>query len=322
MDRFLKNQNVKKPPQNFASADVICVWGPEGIGKTWLAEQTGGVHLTEEVLRSKQATLDFLERMRTSNQAVIIDDFESVKDLVGLRELTGCPSRGQMFITSRVPIKLAFPVLNHEYPVPTPEKIIKIINFLKPGTDETRLRKLAEEARGSIRYVINELDFQSDQRDFFQEPKKDLEVLFCKGVNLKNPEYIHEHGYSWAVVQENYPDGHITLEQIAELAADMTDVDIIDERMYREQSWTLLPYFTSLAIFKPALLLNKSLKKLRPGSLWTKFQNECMKRKKVEALKRKYGLEPEHIEFWAKILKDSADPQDLTFMKKISSFQK
>lgn len=321
MDRFLKNQKVKKPPQDFTTAEVICVWGPEGIGKTWLAEQTGGVHLTEEVLRAKQSTLEFLERMRSSDQAVILDDFESVKDLVGLRELTGCPSRAQMFITARAPIKLTFPVLNHEYPVPTPEKIIKIINFLKPGTDESRLSKLAAEAKGSIRYVLNEIDFQSDQRDFFQEPKKDLEMLFCKGSGHRG-DHIHEHGYSWAVVQENYPDGNLTLEQIAELATDMTDVDIIDERMYREQSWALLPYFTALAIFKPAMLINKSLKKLRPGSLWTKFQNECMKRKKVEALKRKYGLEPEHIEFWAKILRDEADPQDFSFMKKISSFQK
>lgn len=321
MDRFLKTSHAKKQPQDFASADVICMWGPEGIGKTWLAEQTGGVHLTEDTLRSKQSTLDFMARMRSSDQAVIIDDFESLKDLVGLRELKGSPSRAQMFITARGPIKLSFPVLNHEYPIPTSEKIIKIINFLKPGTDEKRLRKLAEEAKGSVRYVLQELEFFSDQRDFFQEPRKDLEVLLCKGVAGHVPSCIHEHGFSWAMVQENYPDGNLSLDQIAELAEDMTDVDIIDERMYREQSWGLLPYFAILAIFKPAFLVKKSLKKLRPGSMWTKFQNECMKRKKVEALKRKYGLEPEFIEYYSHVLKD-ADPQEISFMKKISTFCK
>jgi len=321
MDRFLKTRDVKKPAQDFASAEVICVWGPEGIGKTWLAENTGGVHLTEDILRSKQSTLDFMARMRSSDQAVIMDSFESLKDLVGLRELQGSPSRAQMFITARSPIKLPFPVLNHEYPVPTPEKIIKIINFLKPGTDEKRLQKLAEEAKGSVRYVLQELEFCSDSRDFFQEPRKDLEVIFCKGVKGHAPKCIHEHGFSWAMVQENYPDADLSLDQIAELAEDMTDVDIIDDRMYREQSWDLLAYFAALAIFKPAFLVKKSLKKLRPGSMWTKFQNECMKRKKVEALKRKYGLEPEFVEYYALLLNE-ADPQEISFMKKISTFCK
>jgi hypothetical protein len=320
MDKFLKTRDVKKPSQDFASADVICVWGPEGIGKTWLAEQTRGVHLTEDILRSKQTTLEFLARMRTSDCPVILDDFEAVRDLIGLRELKGAPSKAQMFITARSPVKLSFPVLNHEYPVPTPEKIIKIINFLKPGADEGLVHRLAGSANGSVRSVLQELEFRSDQRDFFQEPKRDLEVLLCRGVSGKKPGLttIHEHGYMWAVVQENYADA-LTLDDIAEVAHDMTDVDIIDERMYREQSWELLPYFAVSAIFRPALLIQKSLKKLRPGSLWTKFQNECMKRKKVEALRRKYGLKPEHMEFYAKII---TDPQDLIFMKKMTTFSK
>jgi hypothetical protein len=318
MDRFLKTRTIKKPVQDFASANVICIWGPEGIGKTWLAEQTGGVHLTEDILRSKQTTLDFLEKMRSSDQAVIIDDYESLKDLVGLRELTGSPSRAQMFITSRVPIKTAYPVLNHEYPIPTPEKIIKIINLLKPGTDAVRLRKLAEESGGSVRYVLQEIEFCSDQRDFFQEPRKDLEVLFCKGDGHR-PTSIHEHGFSWAVVQENYPDGKLSMEQIADLSEGMTDVDIIDARMYREQAWHLLPYFISSAIFKPAFMINKSLKKLRPGSMWTKFQNQCMKAKKVEALRRKYGIIPEYIEFYQNVIPE-LDATEKTFMKKISTF--
>jgi hypothetical protein len=323
MDRFLKTSNLKKQSQDFASADVICVWGPEGIGKTWLAENTGGVHLTEDTLRSKQATLDFMARMRTSDQAVIIDDFEAVKDLVGIRELKGSPSRSQMFITSRVPVKLAFPVLNHEFPIPSTEKIIKIINFLKPVADEKLLRKLAEDAKGSVRYVLQELEFRSDARDFFQEPRQALEVLFCKGAagELPNMSAIHEHGFMWAVVQENYPDGNISLADIAEIAEVMTDVDIIDERMYREQSWNLLPYFAASAIFKPAHIVKKSLKKLRPGSMWTKFQNECMKRKKVEALRRRYGIDPQYLPFYAQILTE-ADPQDISFMKKISTFCK
>jgi hypothetical protein len=318
MDKFLKITRLKNPLQDFASADVICIWGPEGTGKTWLAEQSGGTFLTEDILRSKQGTLDFLERMRASRRPVILDDYESVKDLVGLRELTGSPSKSQMFITARAPIKLNFPVLNYEIPIPTKEKIIKILKVLKPEVDEKQVGPIAEVSNGSIRFVLQELEFRSDQRDFFQGPRKDLEVLFCKDVTGEKPEYIHEHGFMWAVVQENYPET-LDLDKIAEIAHDMTDVDIIDERMYREQSWDLIPYLVNSAIFKPAYIINKKIKKLRPGSMWTKFQNECMKKKKLEILRKKYGLESEFIEFYAKIIKD-LDPQDLNFMKKISKF--
>jgi chromosomal replication initiation ATPase DnaA len=86
MDRFLKTKERKTPSQNFAEADVICLWGPPGIGKTHLVEQTGGIWLGEDTLRSKQNTLEFIGRVRSADRAVIIDDFESVADLVGLRE--------------------------------------------------------------------------------------------------------------------------------------------------------------------------------------------------------------------------------------------
>ena len=73
MDRFLKTKERKTPSQNFAEADVICLWGPPGIGKTHLVEQTGGIWLGEDTLRSKQNTLEFIGRVRSADRAVIID---------------------------------------------------------------------------------------------------------------------------------------------------------------------------------------------------------------------------------------------------------
>lgn len=308
-------------------AGTVCFWGPPGIGKTHLVEMTGGIWLTEDILRSKQGTLDFLARVRSADRPVIIDDFESVSDLVGLRELTGPPSRAQLFITARHPVKLHFPVHNQEYPPPCPEKIEKIIFSKKPDADKAKVAALIAQSNGSVRFVLQGLEFNSDAPDNFQEPKHDLEVLFVKGVKGIRPTIgtLHEHGYSWAVVQENYLDGpNLSMDAIAEIATMMSTADVIDEHIYRTQNWDQMQYFINEAVFRPALLIKKTLKKLRPGSLWTKFQNHCMKRKKLEAVYKKIGSDSLDV-LPLVILRPDAypelTPQDISFVKKMCTFK-
>lgn len=330
MDRFIKTKSQKSVPgsaQEIASAGAVCFWGPPGIGKTHLVEIARGIWLTEDILRSKQGTIDFMQRVRSADRPVIIDDFESVEDLVGLRELTGPPSRSQLFITARNPVKLHFPVLNQEYPRPSPEKIEKIIFSKKPDADPAKVRELVGRANGSVRFVLQALEFNSDAPDNFQEPKHDLDVLFVKGVRGVRPTIgtLHEHGYSWAVVQENYPDApNLTMDDIANVALMMSTADIIDDHIYRTQDWDQMQFFVVQAVFSPAAIIKKTLKKLRPGSLWTKFQNYCMKRKKLEAIYKKIGSKS--IDDVPLVIARAADypeltPQDVTFMKKICTFK-
>lgn len=330
-DRFIKTKGQKTPapvPQALTESDVVCFWGPPGIGKTHLVAESGGIWLTEETLRAKQVTLEFLGRVRSSDRPVIIDDFETVSDLVGLRELTGRPSRGRLFITARSPVKLSFPVFNVEFPVPTREKLFKIVSKIKPEADPLKIHDLAERAQGSVRFVLQGLEFDSDAHDNFQEPKRDLEVLLVKGAKGGRPclETLHEHGYSWAVVQENYPDApHLTLTDIADIADMMSRAALIDDCIYRKQQWELLPYFAVDAVFAPSMKIKKTLKKLRPGSMWTKYQNECMKRKKLESILAKIGggTTTDHIPIL--ISHASRYPQltaqDVAFMKKICTFK-
>lgn len=330
MDRFLKTGTQKipeRPPQALVDAGTLCFWGPPGIGKTYMAEKTGGIWLGEDILRSKQSTLDFMERVRSADRAVIIDNFEALSDLVGIRELKGPPSRGQLFITARDPVKLAFPVLNIEFPIPGPEKIFKIVSELRPNALHAAIHELAARADGSVRCVLQGLDFKTDAPDNFTEPKKDLEVILVRGVKGNAPalDRLHEHGYSWGVVQENYPDApHATLCDIATMADMMSRADIIDEHIYKTGMWDLAPYFAVQAVFAPALIIKKTLKKLRPGSMWTKYQNFCMKKKKLEAIYEKIGARDS--ERFPLILHQTKDwprltPQDITFMKKICTFK-
>lgn len=326
MDRFLKKKETKSLTQSFAEADTVCVWGPAGIGKTHFIEQTGGIHLTEETLRSKQATLEFMERVRSTDRDVLIDNFESVEDLVGLRELKGCPSGGRLFLTAMGPVKLPFPVTNYQLPVPTPEKIIEIVLGKKPTASPALVKQLADEAGGSVRYVLQGVEFPSDARDLFTDPKTDLEILLVKGVPGRRPRWdsLHEHGYSWAVVQENYIDAPLNLDQLADLAESMSRADVIDEYIYRSGQWDLATYFAIEAVFGPAFKIKKTLKKLRPGSIWTKYQNACMKRKKLEALFQKLGSrDMERLPLVALRPQDypTITPQEISFMKKICTFK-
>lgn len=323
MDRFLNTRRVKKNLLNFTTSNCVCIWGPEGTGKTWLAEQTNGIHMTDDVLRSKQNTLDFIDRVHSTDQAVILDDYETMKDLVGFRELTGPPSLGPFILTGRHPAKLSFPVENYEIPIPTPERITCIVLGLRPNARPELVQRLAASANGSIRNVLSGLDFPSDHRDFFQDPKKDCEVLFVKGVTGRVPTFrdIHEHGYMWNVVQENYLDGpKLELGAIADCAESLSATDLFDEKMYRDQSWELMGYFCALGIFFPASLVGKSLKGLRKGAMWTKFQNMCVKAKKIEEFKQRYGVQSELLDFYVKI--GQIPKQDLTTMKKMCTFGK
>lgn len=330
MDRFIKTKSQKTAStsaQELGDAGAVCFWGPPGIGKTHLVELAGGVWLTEDILRSKQGTIDFLEKVRSTDRPVIIDDFETVSEFVGLRELTGPPSRGQLLITARDPVKLPFPVLNVEYPVPTPERIEKIIFLKKPDADRAKVAELAAKARGSVRFVLQGLEFQSDDPDNFQEPKRDLEVLLVKGVKGVRPTIstLHEHGYSCAVVQENYIDAPgLSLGALADIAEMLSSADTIDEHIYRTQKWDLTQLFVVESVFRPAYVINKSLKKLRPGSLWTKFQNYCMKRKKLETIFKK--IKTNSLEAFPLVTARAAEypeltPQDVAFMKKICTFK-
>ena len=152
-------------------------------------------------------------------------------------------------------------------------------------------------------------------------------MLFVKGAKGVRPTIgtLHEHGYSWAVVQENYPDGpNLTMDGIADIAEMMSMADLIDENIYRTQNWDQTQFFIVEAVFMPAFIIKKTLKKLRPGSLWTKFQNYCMKRKKLEAIYKK--IKTNSIDALPLVALKAEDypeltPQDVTFMKKICSFK-
>jgi hypothetical protein len=93
----------------------------------------------------------------------------------------------------------------------------------------------------------------------------------------------------WSIVQENYPDrvnGDVdTLAQIADL---MSEADLLDTDVYDKYDWNIImPMFTMTSCIQPCRLMRPMNKVPRTGSLWTKYQNICMRHKKLEALMRR-----------------------------------
>ena len=91
----------------------VCILGKSGIGKTWAvadAYQGRVIDLNADILKTKQKTIDFLERARSSDLPVVIDEYEALCDLVGLWEIKEPPSQGQFIIISQIPVKFDFPI--------------------------------------------------------------------------------------------------------------------------------------------------------------------------------------------------------------------
>ena len=70
MDRYFSKSPKQKSDDQFTKLGrVVAVVGKSGIGKTWTVrhELNPCIELTADVLRSKHETLDFLEKIRSSN---------------------------------------------------------------------------------------------------------------------------------------------------------------------------------------------------------------------------------------------------------------
>jgi hypothetical protein len=121
------------------------------------------------------------------------------------------------------------------------------------------------------------------------------DLVTCTEPSKYMTTTLHEHGYVWNMLQENYVDTKgITLDKCADIAESMSVADIYDTKIYADGAWdTLMPYFVLHGCVMPCHVMARKLNpvRLRSGSMWTKFQNACMRRKKI----RDTGLSHEEL---------------------------
>lgn len=252
--------------------------GKTGTGKTWLVHNTLDkyLELTPDILKSRQDTIEFLTKIKSSNLPVVLDEYECVHDLIGIREITGPPTSGVFIIISQINVKFDFELKIYEMPVKTSDEIRKIFPKAKQSVIDT--------CSGDLRVVSQSIEFDSDLRDDFKGPREFLTSLVSKKTRTNPVKFIgypiQEPGNIASILHENYPDSTGDLTKIIDC---MSWADIIETRVYAGE-WELLQYFNLWGCILPSVEIGHSLDILRPGSTWTKYQNSCMRAKRLDAL--------------------------------------
>ena len=249
------------------------------------------VHVDHTVLKSKQTTIDFFERLKYTDAAVIIDDWEGLSDLIGVREIAGSVSQGPLVIIAHGPVNITPATILYEMPVMTREQIA----LLAPT--HPKAKDLAVSCRGDVRSFLRSLTHASDAPDAFKTPREIVtDLVMCPRPSKYLETTLHEHGYVWNMIQENYVDAKcITIETCTEITESMSIADVYDTKIYADGAWdTLIPYFVLHGCVTPCHLMNQKLNpvRMRAGAMWTKFQNVCMRRKKI----RETGLSHEELQ--------------------------
>ena len=279
MDRYLAKGAQKTKHEFTKFGPAVCIIGKSGIGKTWTVrkELMPCIELTPDILKSKQDTIDFLNKIHGTESPVIIDEYECIHDLVGLREITGPPTNGIFVVISQIPVKFSFEMKTYDFPVPTPE----IIKSLFPDAND----QVIATCGGDLRRVRQSLTFKSDARDDFMGPKEFIAGLVCRSGSENPSKYIghpiQEPGNIASILHENYPDSK---GRPCVITNQLSVADVIETRVYAGD-WDLLSYYNLWGCILPATEIGHSLSKnLRPGSTWTKYQNMCMRHKKIQLI--------------------------------------
>jgi hypothetical protein len=285
MDRIIKLAREKRPG---ADADlerilndnrIVYIYGPSGIGKTWDVMNIINpcISIDAEILKSKQATKDFLEKARTSPRPIVIDDFESMDDLIGVRELS---DKDHLVIIGNFPLKLDLPAYVYSFPKKTHKQLSDIAASYGIPVDE--IDEIVKKCDGDIRYITNGT---TDERDVFWTPKDFVRSLISVGGHRNPSDFIghqiEEHGHVMDMIHDNYIDGKGDPVEILECLSIAT---VLDNIIYSGR-WDLMPYFSAESCIRPAMLIGHTTpSNIRPGSMWTKFSNQCMREKKVRAM--------------------------------------
>lgn len=124
-------------------------------------------------------------------------------------------------------------------------------------------------------------------RDVFEEPYEIVARLLKKNEIHKVPD-IAEKGFMFAMIHENHNSEN------PEIYMSLSNADVFDTYIYKNSDWLLSPYFVNEGLVRPCFMLENPVTELRPGSMWTKHQNMCMRRKRLSDLYKK-GFQLDYI---------------------------
>jgi hypothetical protein len=248
------------------SNSTFCVYGDSGVGKTYT------VRKALEGLSYVEYSSDVADRIKNTQVHVLIDDGEVPTELP--------LSRGALIVISRRILE-GFDCIH----IPHLD-VDDMMKIRQSGNREEAIR-----SNGNIRRFLFALENFDTCTIQSKTPKEFISELLCRDGTEDPKKYIGssiaEHGYSWGVVHENYVDCQGDLEWYADIANYMSLADIEDDRIYRNCS--SVSTFSLLGIVVPAIKINHTLERatIRPGSVWTKFNNFKMRYNRYQSLSRR-----------------------------------
>lgn len=301
--------------ENLPSKGVINVYGKHGIGKSTYFLKIPHVSFDHDILKSKEKTCDFFDMMKFSKLPLVLDDYELVERLPGIKELKAI--RTPFYIISHDKTS-GLDVVTEYYEFPG----VSLEEFAKTHSiTEIHAKELLEKTNGNMSCIEIDLKNFKSERDVFLDSKSYVKnLIYTNKVSEYIDKPLFEHGNILGIVHENYPDFSSDFEKITQ---SLSDADLIDMKIYSDVSWDLMNYFNVSACLIPSLYTSQTHVSdsfdLRPGSIWTKTSNMLMKKNRLKKLR---FFDREEVNLW--VLKANSgeelnfDSYDLDSINQIS----
>jgi hypothetical protein len=267
---------------------VINFYGASGTGKTtYFDKNVKHVKFDHDILKSKDRTIDFLNRMRYSKLAIVLDDYELADGLVGLKEIKQL--KVPIYVISLNKIQASpFSITDYYEHQPNFSEFAASLGL--------QVKDVLEKIKnGNMNTVKMDTVFFSSSRDDVLSPKMYVQDLLNGKTQDGLSRIMVEHCHTFGLMHENYVDYVSSCETAAQVLDSFSRADQIDNAIYSDVSWDLIQFFNINACLIPACLLKETSGScsttgscptpLRPGSIWTKYSNACMKANRLKRLK-------------------------------------
>ena len=270
-----------------SKGNTVCIYGPPGCGKTFIVKQ---------LLKDSYVELEPEKIVKTnSTSASVIRNPPT--DIIEFLKINGSVNSGTTIIIC---------------------ENIKRIDFCNcfeiPYLTETEINKLFLGYPDAARLCEGNMwNFEfykqfTDRKDKFWTPKDYVYNIMITDQDSYIKDSIDEHGHTFGMLHENYLDTRgLTIEESADIIDSMSLADIYDTLIYT-QNWEYCNFFQIEGIARPANMIRGRFCKstLRPGSCWTKTNNQKMRESKLKKFK------PVHHDKLIRILENLmiSGPQD------------